>query len=228
MSHAVNAALAFSLAQYAATAVPDPTFVAPAPKTPKVKGEKRAKKGKREATPEAAIVPSVLTVKPGTIDAVAFIAAMRDAGNVGKTLESGKVLRVSSGDPIKRRDDERNAIQAFVGYSNEVHGVQVANATRKAQFDLRPSLGRDKRKADPTIRGYVAGANSPEVELRKQIDDLAAREVKAAEAMADLTRQAEECDAAGDESGALLARGLFAMEIERVEVIRRDLEALIG
>jgi hypothetical protein len=104
---------------------------------------------------------------------------LRTAGFVPKVLENGTTVQVPSGDKDKIRADQRNALAAFVGFTTEPIGVQVSNATRKAQYMLRPSVGSDRRTADhegdqshvvafpptggrrPTLAAFAVGVMSP-------------------------------------------------------------------
>lgn len=221
-----NAALAHILALYAENATPDPETVKAQLallKPPKASKLVKVAKGKRVPT-EGGVVPSALDgIKVGSLDAAGFIAALRVAGFVPKVLENGTTIQVPSGDKDRIRADQRNALAAFVGFTTEPIGVQVSNATRKAQYMLRPSVGSDRRTADPTLSGYVAGMPD---HLAKQIEDLAGRETLAAENLASYEKQAREANAQGDEDMCNLYKGLAHLEEARIAEIRKDLAKL--
>lgn len=139
------------------------------------------------------------------------------------SVPNGKTARVPSGDPIKVRDDQATAIAAFIGYDRSVpHGIQVANATRQAQYALRPTVGKDRKHADPTLAGFIAGMPD---DVRRMVLDLSARETLAAESMAQHDRSAAD---ATDPAVRALHEGLSLLESERIASIRADLAKLIG
>lgn len=226
MSNAQHAAVAFILSTYAAVDQASIVSSLNAPKAPKVKAEPRvklARNGHKVKASDGSPVPSAVTGTAGMIDAPQFIAAMHDAGKVPKVLDNGTTLRVPSGDPIKRRDDERSAIAAFIGYDPRLpHGVQVANATRRAQYQIKPSMGSDRKVCDPTLSGFVAGMPN---DVRRMVDDLQGREALAAEAMAGFDHSARNVT---DPAIRTLHEGLSMLESERIASIRADLAKLIG
>lgn len=139
------------------------------------------------------------------------------------SVPNGKTARVPSGDPIKVRDGQVAAIAAFIGYDRSVpHGIQVANATRQAQYALRPTVGKDRKHADPTLAGFVAGMPD---DVRRMVLDLSARETLSAETMADHDRSVRD---ATDPQVRALHAGLSMLESERIGSIRRDLDKLMG
>jgi len=221
-----NSALAFILAAYAETATPDPETIKaklallkpPKPaKHVKVKGGKVVK----EAAPGGVAPSATDGIVIGSLDAGGFIAAIRQAGNVAKVLANGETLMVASGEKARIVTDQRAALAAYVGLTAEPLGVQISNATRRAQYALRPTVGSDRRTADPSLSGFVAGMPAP---LARQIADLAAREVLAAETMATHEKAARD---ATDESMRILFEGLAMLESARIDEIRKDLARLV-
>jgi hypothetical protein len=223
-----NDSMAILLAAFAANAIPDQATLASCQeaiknlKTPKVKLPKEPKVKASKVAAPGGVAPSALDgIVVGSLDAAGFIAAIRAAGMVDKVLPSGATIRVQSGDKAKIANDHRAALAAFVGVTAEPMGVQLSNATRKAQFALRPTVGSDKRHADPTLSGFVAGMPNF---LAKQIADLAAREVLAAEALANAERMARE---ATDPSMVAIHNACAYLESGRLVAIREELAKLV-
>ena len=220
-----NAALSFILAAYAETATPDPeTIKATLALLKPCKAQKQVKvTGKKViAAAPGGVAPSATDgIVIGSLDAGGFIAAIRQAGNVAKVLANGETLMVASGEKARIVTDQRAALAAYVGLSAEPLGVQLSNATRRAQYALRPTVGSDRRTADPTLSGFVAGMPAP---LARQIADLGGREVLAAETMATHEKAARD---ATDESTRILFEGLAMLESARIDEIRKDLARLV-
>lgn len=158
--------------------------------------------------------------KAGTLDAVAFLAALKVAGKICKENLHG--VKVTLTDSNKERTDQVFAIAGFVGYSlSEPHGVQLDKARQKAHFIIRP-VKTDSPVA-ATVKGFVAGMpNGSE----REINNLVGRIRMATDTMLDLEKEAEACPEGSTERATKLA--LATVESERIAHMRRDLETIGG
>jgi hypothetical protein len=141
--------------------------------------------------------------KVGTLDARAFLIAMRGA---------------------KTRDEQIKAIAGYCGYDRHGdHGSQDLSSRMKAQRELRgiKAAPLPIHSAAPSGKGYVHGM--PDM-MATKVQDLLGRERLSAEALADNERIAanEETDAATRHYHAQLA----IVETARLAQIRADLATM--
>jgi hypothetical protein len=208
-----NAALEFILAQYAAqldALRPAKEVPGKAPKAPKLSTSHRKLKAPKS---EIKLYVPTFAYPTGSVGPEGFFKMLRNA---------------------KGQSEEREAINAFCGYSDhEAHGTQIDKARRQAHLALHSHLGH--RSAKSTAKGYVAGAVNV---AAKQTADLCARERLCAESLCQLQLQLNEVIAklsaptlGNQEEDELqsqrnLVFGLIEVERDRLSNIRADLSKL--
>jgi hypothetical protein len=154
-----------------------------------------------------------------TLDAKGFLQAMLTAGR--RINDNG----VRFTDPREVRNDQIQAIHAFVGYNpRESFGGQEVAARAKAHRDLRgapvvtgPSR-EEQRAASRSLAGYIAGL--PDHKARR-LADLKARETQAVDAMIAHVHAAR--DKARPMFDRKLSIGFARVEKDRLAAIRNDI-----
>lgn len=154
----------------------------------------------------------------GSLDAEGFMMAIRNAGKVQRSNENGILMTIT--DPTKERQDQIQAIAAFVGYDfGGAHGTQLDSARQRARFTLQPA--RDS-KVRATVRGFVAGIPNG---TEKAVRDLQARIRVATETMLDHEKEAVKF--AEDTAEYATHMALATVESERIAHMRKDLSKIV-
>ncbi len=152
------------------------------------------------------MTPGITLPATGTLDARAFIVAMRKATD---------------------RNEQIKCIAAFVGYDAKGDfGSQEVAARAKAQRELSgaPIQGPTRaevKAASRSMTGFVAGMPD---NIQRKLADLQAREVAAVDAM--LQHQKDAKDPSRSEDERLLSSGLAEVERARLREIRGHIKAL--
>jgi len=224
MTTAQDTALAFILDQYRRQI----DALSPAPSVPGAKGTKvKAPKVSKPRTPKANKGEvSANAAKPATTPHVpqfAYPANSVGAEGFFSLLRKARCMA-----------DERNACNAYLGYSDhEAHGTQVDNCRRAATLALNSHLGH--KTARSTVAGYIKGM--PQT-VQRDIDNLLARERGCAEELATLHNRMSDviakltADTLGNNEETNLraerdlTRGLLLVSEERLQAIRNDLRQL--
>jgi hypothetical protein len=162
--------IAMSYAITVPSATPEKTSVViPSPK--KAGKVKRTVKSTEASVRTAASIVAEPVVKPGTIDAVGFFDAVKKAGRRPNPV--GVFLYTTE---QEQRQDERNAIQAYIGWNKNLpHGTNLDGARTAANCELKTGSFQRKeycRSSKPTFDGYVAGMPN---EQKKQLSNLTGR-----------------------------------------------------
>ena len=151
-----------------------------------------------------------------------FLAAMLKAGK--RTVEGKLVFQER-----EARNDQIQAISAFVGYDNRVlFGTQetAARATAYRILNGRSKVlaGPDRetqRRVDLSARGFVAGLPAP---VQAKLANLQAQELVSAEALCQ--HEKDSLDVVRGEYQCELSKGLVLVEQERLSAIREDIKRL--
>lgn len=158
----------------------------------------------------------------GSITAEQFLSELP---NCGKRRNSNGVF-VFQNNHIAR-DDEQKLIAGFIGWDKaKLHGIQLQNARLEAYRQIQkpaPLPENYKRRAgnlSTTVKGYVSGSHDAN-EIKKQ--DLLARERNSAEKLTELENNIKKARSGHERS---LFQGLLALEEERIQAIRQDLQKL--
>jgi alkanesulfonate monooxygenase SsuD/methylene tetrahydromethanopterin reductase-like flavin-dependent oxidoreductase (luciferase family) len=130
--------------------------------------------------------------KVGTIDAKAFMLAMRNAGQ--RKNDKGRTFT----DQSKIRADQIQAIAAYIGYDHTKNfgpQEQIARDQAKRELTNRPDHGlsrQEQREVARSLHGFVAG--TPDM-MAKKLADLRARETFLTESMIDAKKKGETAEA---------------------------------
>ena len=175
-------------------------------------------------------IPGVVMPQRCTIDASAFMVAIRSAGRrIATNVTEGKVTNAPYTDPREVRNDTICAIHAYCGYNpHENFGSQETAARTQAMRDLRiQKVSGGSRDADRAVArsltGYVAGAPD---NVAKRLADLNGRAEAAVERMIDHEKLSQ--DSRRTQAERELSAGLAAVEKERISAINSDISALVG
>lgn len=187
-----------------------------------VRVERKARTVKAEKAPQVTAHKIPLATIPvaakGTLDAMGFMMALRNAGKVQRSNESGILMTIT--DPKKEKEDQIQAIAAFVGYDfGGAHGTQLDSARQRARFTLQPAKGS---KVAATVRGFVAGMPNG---TEKAVRDLQARIRVATETMLDHEKTASKF--AEDTAEYATHMALATVESERIAHMRKDLSKIV-
>ena len=110
-------------------------------------------------------------VQPGTVDATEFFALLKKAGRRPNTV--GVLLYTTE---HTQRQDERYAIEAYIGWDHKLlHGTNLDNARTAANRELRVGSLTGKeycRSSKPSLDGYVAGIPDGQ---KERLDNLMGR-----------------------------------------------------
>jgi hypothetical protein len=165
-----------------------------------------------------------VVVKPGTIDATEFFTAIKKAGRRPNVI--GVLLYTTE---QCQRQDEQEAIQAYIGYDNNLaHGTNLDNARTTANSNLKVkkvNLPQDKeysRSSKPIFDGYVAGMPNKQKKLlnnligrvSKGLDDLLEYEIIVAN------------DSISERTRSYNAT-MVELEKERVQQLNNDIRSLV-
>ncbi len=174
---------------------------------------------KAEVKPGPVTAPLSLA---GTLDAKGFILAMRNAGK--RPNAAGVMTR----DQSKVREDEIQAIAAYVGYDiggNFGSQEQAARAKANRELSKVPIQGptrEEQRNASKSWAGYVHGM--PDNQQRR-LANLQARETEAVETFIQHVKDSR------NHSRPMFERkvsiGMARIERERLETIREDIAGLV-
>jgi len=154
---------------------------------PKIKKEKEQKR--KPSYDVTYIIPPPV----GPQDHAAFLAALREAGYCEVISDiTGLIQRVH--DPIKERQDQRDAIALYQGWTDEALGTQLDRAVCHARFSLLPKgesyshRSSEQHAAKWSVEGFVSGLPNA---MNKVLADLAARERTCVEELSNMTVLAE-------------------------------------
>lgn len=161
-----------------------------------------------------------VVVKPGTIDATEFFTAIKKAGKrpniVGVLLYTTEQCQ---------RQDEREAIQAYVGWDkNLAHGTNLDKARTTAKSYLKAEETSSKeysRSSKPTFNGYVAGM--PNVQKRL-LNNLIGRISKGLDDLLEHKTIATD-NSVPDEIRSYHAK-MVMLENERIQQLNNDIQNL--
>lgn len=200
---------------------------------PKPEGKADDKVGQRKKRPMVngrPILPSnhrkgtslaLFIEPPGTLDAKAFIVAMRKAGQ----RPNDKGVLYTKQDEV--RNDQIRAIAAYCGYDSRLpFGQQESLARMKANREISGKAvggpSRDEQRAVArSLQGFVAGVPDS---VGRKLADLRAREQAAVTAMLDHNKAWR--DESRDAGDRVISMQLARVEGERLEQIRADIDAL--
>lgn len=191
-----------------------------APKAPKVKAPKVERIPSDNAASGKAMVQSSpkMVGTPGTLDATAFVLAMRNAGK----RPNDKGVMIS--DPSKVKGDEVQAIGDFIGYDVRLpHGENLFRANMAAKRSPSDNAGPSRsevRRAQASIVGFVAGVPD---NAARHLQNLQARERLAVEAIIGFQKEATSAKTAEERA---MAEAKLALEQGRLSSIREDLDRL--
>jgi hypothetical protein len=154
----------------------------------------------------------------GMISAEEFLKGL---SNCGKRLNDKGIL-VYQGDIVKRNDEMR-LVSSYLGWSRELHGVQLENARRVAQLAIKPvkALNVSHRGASASLSGFISGMPDNQ---QKLVQDLLAREQLSAKAIVDYENAIANSQV--NSAKHILSKGLLIVEKERLIQIRKDLSLL--
>jgi hypothetical protein len=158
-----------------------------------------------------------------------FLSAMRNAGKRMVAEGEGEAALFPKLVFQERnvRNDQIQAISAFIGYDNrEMFGTQETAARMLAMRILNPKhmMGPDRetqKTADHSAKGFIAGLPSP---VKSLVNDREARIVIAVETMTLHMRDAD--DTSRSESDRELSAALALVEQERVSAIRAEIASM--
>lgn len=154
----------------------------------------------------------------GTLDAAGFLLAIRNAGKIVRSNEAGIPIHLT--DAAKERQDQIQAIAAFVGYDfGGAHGTQLDVARQKARFALKPA---GDSKVSATVRGFVSGMPNG---TEKAVRDLQGRIRVATETMLDHEKTAGQFAEGTTEYVSHMA--MATVESERIAHMRKDLSRIV-
>lgn len=232
MSSPLDSAIAFLLSQHAAEQAAIkalPVVTVTVSMTPKASKAIVAKKV-TAPTVAAPSIPGVILPERCSIDAGAFIVAMRNAGRrIATEVTEGKATHAAYTDPREVRNDSICAIHAFCGYDRRIDfGAQEVAARAKAMRDLKVSKvakgsRQEERSAARSMTGYIAGCPN---NTAKRLADLNGRAEAAVERMISHMRDADNCERSQDER--TLSAGLAQVERDRIAAINSDISLLVG
>jgi len=153
----------------------------------------------------------------GNLGPAGFLKAMRNAG-----VRKGKL------DLSVKREDEKRAIAAYIGYNEAaLHGAQEVVARMRAHRELNPIVvNKDEvwhrsGTADHSVAGYVAGTVDA---TARAVANLKGQEVVAAESLC--THRNVLMDNSATLDARATASLLVKLEEERLAQIRKDLAGL--
>jgi hypothetical protein len=154
----------------------------------------------------------------GMISAEEFLKGLSVCG---KRLNDKGIL-VYQGDIVKRNDEMR-LVSSYLGWSRELHGVQLENARRVAQLAIKPvkALNVSHRGASASLSGFISGMPDNQ---QKLVQDLLAREQLSAKAIVDYENAIDNSQV--NSAKHILSKGLLIVEKERLIQIRKDLSLL--